>query len=138
MLEGIQGAYAIIDDFLVAGQTIKQHNHILKQVIERATSYNLNLNMQKCKIRQSEVPYIGHLLTSEGLKADPDKVATIRQGSAHSGQWWAAVPSTQYYCPVPNQNGLFCPAQKNMPEIFVNMKIIVAILKFLNKIYVSE
>jgi hypothetical protein len=27
---------------------------------------------------------------------------------------------------------------KNMPEIFVNMKIIVAILKFLNKIYVSE
>jgi hypothetical protein len=27
---------------------------------------------------------------------------------------------------------------KNTPETFVNMKIIVAILKFLNKIYVSE
>jgi hypothetical protein len=27
---------------------------------------------------------------------------------------------------------------KNTPEIFVNMKIIVAILKFLSKIYVSE
>jgi hypothetical protein len=27
---------------------------------------------------------------------------------------------------------------KNTPEIFVNVKIIVAILKFLNKIYVSE
>jgi hypothetical protein len=28
--------------------------------------------------------------------------------------------------------------KKNTPEIFVNMKIIVDILKFLNKIYVSE
>ena len=29
-------------------------------------------------MRQQAVPYIGHLLTSEGLKPDPSKVAAVR------------------------------------------------------------
>ena len=78
MLEGIQGAYAIVDDILIAGQTVQQHNQILTQVIERATSYNLKLNLQKCKIRQPQVSYVGLVLTAEGLKPDPAKIAAIR------------------------------------------------------------
>ena len=78
MLEGIEGATAIMDDILIAGSNTEHHDAVLRQVIERATSYNLKLNHQKCLIKQPAVPYIGHLLTSEGLKPDPSKVAAVR------------------------------------------------------------
>ena len=78
MLEGIEGATAIMDDILIAGSNAQQHDAVLRKVIERATTYNLKLNLQKCLIRQPAVPYIGHLLTSEGLKPDPSKVAAVR------------------------------------------------------------
>lgn len=77
MISGIPGAYAIIDDILIAGKDVAEHDQILKQVIARATSYNLKLNFKKCLIRQPSVPYMGHLVTEHGLKADPDKVSAI-------------------------------------------------------------
>lgn len=77
MLDGISHAAAIIDDILIAGRTVEEHDKVLKQVVERATSYNLKLNFDKCRIRKSEVPYVGHIVTSEGLKPDPDKVRAI-------------------------------------------------------------
>jgi len=77
MLEGISGATAVMDDILVAARTVAEDDRILKKVIYRATQYNLKLNMDKCLIRRSEVQYVGHLLTSEGLKPDPRKVQAV-------------------------------------------------------------
>ena len=77
MLEGIEGATAIMDDILIVGRDLEQHDAVLRKVIERATSYNLKLNLQKCLIRQPEVAYIGHRLTPEGLKPDPSKVTAV-------------------------------------------------------------
>lgn len=78
MLEGIDGATAIMDDIIIAAKTLEEHDVILRRVVERATQYNLRLNFTKCLIRQPSVPYVGHLLTSEGLKPDPRKVEAIR------------------------------------------------------------
>ncbi|XP_021374310.1 uncharacterized protein K02A2.6-like [Mizuhopecten yessoensis] len=77
MIAGIDGAFAIIDDILIAGRDAKDHDRILRQVVERATSYNLKLNFQKCKIRQRSVPYMGHVITDCGLKPDLEKVRAI-------------------------------------------------------------
>ena len=77
MIEGIEGAFAIVDDILIVGRNREHHDKVLRQVIQRATSYNLKLNMDKCRIRQSAVSYVGHLLTSEGLLPDPSKVSAI-------------------------------------------------------------
>ena len=79
MLEGIEGATAIMDDILIAGRDMKHHDQILHQVIERATSYNLRLNYEKCHIRQPSVRYIGHLITAEGLKPDPEKIKAVAE-----------------------------------------------------------
>lgn len=77
MLEGIAGATAIIDDILIAGCDIEEHDNILKQVVERATSHNLRLNFDKCFVRKSEVAYMGHVITDKGLRPDPAKVRAI-------------------------------------------------------------
>ena len=77
MLEGIQGATSIMDDILIAARTMEEHDAILRRVVERATSYNLKLNLTKCHVRQPAVSYVGHLLTGDGLKPVPAKVAAV-------------------------------------------------------------
>jgi transposase InsO family protein len=79
MLEGIHGATAVMDDILIAGRDRQHHDSILKQVIERACAFNLKLNMAKCRIRQAAVPYVGHMVTRQGLKPDPEKVKAVRE-----------------------------------------------------------
>ena len=37
----------------------------------------MKLNKRKIALKKTYVPYIGHVLTSEGVKVDPDKVEAI-------------------------------------------------------------
>lgn len=79
MLNDIDGAFLIIDDVLIAAKNMDEHDQILHKVIDRATEYNLKLNLNKCFIRQSQVKYMGHILSEDGLKPDPGKVEAIRE-----------------------------------------------------------
>ena len=79
MLEGIDGAFVIMDDILIAGTDLKQHDEILKEVLRRATDYNLKLNMEKVRVRQKSVEYCGHIISAEGLRADPEKIKAVRE-----------------------------------------------------------
>ena len=40
---------------------------------------NLKLNLDKCHIRKAGVSYIGHCLTKEGLKPDPEKIRAVQE-----------------------------------------------------------
>ncbi|XP_062596233.1 uncharacterized protein K02A2.6-like [Saccostrea cucullata] len=51
MLEGIDGAAAVMDDILIGGRDVEQHDQIFRKVTERASQYNLKLNYDKCEIR---------------------------------------------------------------------------------------
>ena len=44
----------------------------------------MKLNKEKFKLRMSEVPYVGHLLTKDGLKLDPSKIEAIQKMSRPS------------------------------------------------------
>ena len=52
MLEGIDHAYAIMDDILVAGRDISHYDSVLEKVHYRAKSYNLKLNFDKVRVRK--------------------------------------------------------------------------------------
>ena len=43
----------------------------LKAFLERARERNLRLYADRLKLKMTQVPYIGHLLTREGLRVDP-------------------------------------------------------------------
>ena len=79
MLEGTEGAFSIIDDILIAGKDRKHHDQILKKVLKRATDYNLKLNLEKVRIRQTSVVYCGHVISTDGLKADPEKIKAVHE-----------------------------------------------------------
>ena len=69
----------VVDDIIVGGRTEAEHDANLKRVLDRARKVNLRLNPRKCKFRLTEVTYVGHVFTSEGLKADPDKTTAITE-----------------------------------------------------------
>ena len=50
------------------------HDRNLKAFLERARERNLRLNADKLKLKMTQVPYIGDLLTRKGLRVDTKKV----------------------------------------------------------------
>lgn len=77
LLEDIEGAEPIVDDILVWERDAEEHDKHIQQVLERLKEANLKLNPQKYRIRKDAVPYIGHLLTRDGLMPIPGKVHTF-------------------------------------------------------------
>ena len=80
-IEGLDGVEVVMDDFLVVGCTVEEamvnHDQNLFALLDRARERNLRMNPEKIKLRQQEVPFIGHLLTPQGLIPDPAKVEAI-------------------------------------------------------------
>lgn len=72
-------AFLYVDDIIVFGCSLKHHNSNLIQVFERLRKYNLKLNASKCVFLKSEVVYLGHLITNEGIKTDPSKYEAIEK-----------------------------------------------------------
>ena len=83
-IEGLQGVEMIGDDFLVCGfgdtvdEATKDHDQNLTAFIQRWREFNLTLKLQKIRLRLSQVPFIGHLLTAGGVVTDLNKVRTLR------------------------------------------------------------
>ena len=55
----------------------RDHDAKLHKLLMRCREQNVKLNKDKIKLRLDQVPDIGHLLTSQGLKPDPEKVKAI-------------------------------------------------------------
>lgn len=49
----------------------------LKAILQRAREVGLKLNKAQSKVRQTEIKYIGNILTADGIRLDPDKVTAI-------------------------------------------------------------
>ena len=82
-LEGLNGIYKIADDILITGrgasidEAVKDHDVNLRKLLDRCRKRNLKLNREKLQLKCSETPFIGHVLTPEGVKPDPRKVDAI-------------------------------------------------------------
>ena len=77
VFEHIDGVSTLIDDIIVWGTTIDEHNDRLQKVLEKTRSVNLKLNREKCKFGMTELTFIGDVVSSEVMKPDPLKVLAI-------------------------------------------------------------
>ena len=77
LFQDIEGAEVIVDDLVVWGEDIEQHDARLRHVLARCRECNLKLNREKCHFRVPEVSYVGHVLSADGVKPDPLKVEAI-------------------------------------------------------------
>ena len=74
--EGPDFVAAYIDDIIVFSPTLEQHITHLKVVLERIINVGLKLKPTNRLIR-SEVEYLGHIITPQGLKTNPRLVSAV-------------------------------------------------------------
>ena len=67
-----------LDDIIVFGKTVEEHVYRLEAVIQRLTEHGFKLKASKCKLLQTRVKYLGHILSADGIGTDPDKTESIR------------------------------------------------------------
>ena len=68
-----------IDDILVFSETVEDHMEHLRQVFCRLRDVGLKLHPQKCFLGRSEVPYLGHIISSNGIFPNPDKIEAVKK-----------------------------------------------------------
>lgn len=66
------------DDLIVAGRDQQEHDDNLRQLLTRAREVNVKFNKDKIQLNRSEVKYLGHIVSSDRLKPDPDKILAIQ------------------------------------------------------------
>ena len=66
-----------LDDVLVFGRTIEEHNANLAQVLERLRRAGLRLKPKKCHFALTEVEYLGHVVSAKGVRTDPKKIEAV-------------------------------------------------------------
>lgn len=85
IVEGLDGVCVMADDILVYGcgdtyeDATRDHDVKLRRLLDKARLNHLKLNKQKLRLRQKELPYMGHILTENGLKADNSKIQAIQK-----------------------------------------------------------
>lgn len=66
-----------IDDIIVFGKTEEEHDEAVKRVCRILKENNAVLNETKCIFRASKISFLGHILSSQGIEADPEKIKII-------------------------------------------------------------
>ena len=112
ILEGLEGCANAQDDIVVWGDTKDNNDRRLKNVLSRIRFSGLKLNRSKCIYGSNEITYLGQLLISEGIKADPRKVSAILdmpapENKSNLQRFLGMVTSPGKF--VPNLSG-FCSA----------------------------
>lgn len=88
ILHGLIGniCYVYLDDIIIFGSSLENHLDNIQTVFERLTKNNLKIQLDKCEFLKRETEFLGHVITPEGIKPNPDKVKQILN--------WA-LPKTQ-------------------------------------------
>lgn len=72
-------AFLYKDDLIVFGASLKEHDTDLRSVLDGCRKYNLKLNPKKCRFLLKTVAYLGHEITAQGIRPDPDEYSTIQK-----------------------------------------------------------
>ncbi|XP_053685585.1 uncharacterized protein K02A2.6-like [Sabethes cyaneus] len=77
MIAGLEGVDCFLDDFIVYSVNKEQHDRNLEKLFSRIQEYGFHLRPEKCSCYKSEIRYLGFIINADGIKPDPEKVASI-------------------------------------------------------------
>lgn len=79
VLRGLQGIHCLIylDDVIIFSVSLEEHIHKLRMIFDRLRATNLKVQLDKSEFLRKEVNYLGHTITTAGLKPNDDKIKTV-------------------------------------------------------------
>jgi hypothetical protein len=79
VLKRFLGKFMIVylDDILIFSKTKEEHLEHVRQVLQRLKEEKFTINLKKCSFMQEEIVYLGFVISTDGLRMDPEKVKEI-------------------------------------------------------------
>lgn len=80
ILYGLQGerCFVYLDDIVVFASSLQEHEEKLREVFSRLDAFHLKIQPDKCEFLRHEVAYLGHVISSEGVKPNPEKTTAVK------------------------------------------------------------
>jgi len=66
-----------MDDIVIFAKTLEEHIAHIQQVLQRLGERHFTLNREKCHFAKRELNFLGHIVSADGLKKQPEKVRAI-------------------------------------------------------------
>lgn len=81
VLTGLQGIQCLVylDDIVIYGKSLMDHNIRLINVFKRLLEHNLKLQPEKCQFLCREIRYLGHIINKRGIRPDPNKIEAVQK-----------------------------------------------------------
>ena len=73
----LRGIVCIADDVVIHGKTQQDHDANLRNFLQRCKELGVRLNKDKTKSSVSEIVFMGHRITANGVQIDPEKVKAV-------------------------------------------------------------
>ena len=69
----------LFDDILIYSKTWESHVEHVDKCLQLLREHQLLLKCSKCAFGASEVEYLGHIVTNDGVRVDPKKVVSMKE-----------------------------------------------------------
>lgn len=66
-----------LDDLLIMSKTAESHIDNLRKVFLTLRKHRLQAKFSKCRFLETQVKFLGHILSKDGIQADPAKIKTL-------------------------------------------------------------
>lgn len=67
-----------LDDIIVFSTSLQEHMNNLEKVFEKLRESNFKIQMDKSEFLKLETAYLGHVISKDGIKPNPDKITAIQ------------------------------------------------------------
>ena len=78
VLKDVNFTFAYLDDIIIFNRTAEEHLNHIKQVFEKLRSTHLSMKLSKCHFFTKEIQYLGHILSTKGIRPLPSKSQAIK------------------------------------------------------------
>ncbi len=82
VLKDLPGVQHYLDDIIVYGHSKEKHDEYLQDVLQHLKDVGLQINFEKSSFGQTSIPFLGHVITKEGLHPSPDHLTAIAEAPA--------------------------------------------------------
>ncbi|KAH9263106.1 hypothetical protein BASA83_013571 [Batrachochytrium salamandrivorans] len=71
-----------LDDIVVYSDNLEDHKKHVRQVLQILKDNNLFCKAEKCHFYQTEIKYLGYIISSNGTSMDPSKISAVQDWPA--------------------------------------------------------
>lgn len=68
-----------LDDILIFSTSLQEHIDSLNKIFKRLLDFNLKVQINKCDFLKHETEYLGHIISRDGIKPNPNKIEVIKK-----------------------------------------------------------